>query len=75
MEAQQRHTGYGRMVLVVDLRMLFLESGTSHSGGANSFSPSELLLWPSSGTEPLGNSLANREGRPSSSFPSTVTKT
>lgn len=52
--------------------MLFLESGTSHSGAANSFSPSELLLWPSSGTEPLDSSLANREGRASSSFPSTV---
>lgn len=62
------------MVSDLDLRTLFLESGTSHSGDANSFSPSELLLWPSSGTEPLDNNLANREGRPSSSFPSAVIK-
>lgn len=63
------------LVLGLDLRMLFLERGTSHSGDANSFSPSELLLWPSSGTELLDNSLASREGRPSSSFPSTVENT
>lgn len=49
-----------------------MESGTSHSGGANSFSPSEPLLWPSSGTELLDNSLTKSEGRESSSFPSTV---
>lgn len=61
-----------RLISGLDLRTLFLESGTSHSGDANSFSPSELLLWPSSGTEALDNNLANREGRPSSSFPSTV---
>lgn len=54
------------------LRRLFLEIGTSHSGGANSFSPSEPLLWPSSGTELLDNSFTKREGRASSSFPSTV---
>lgn len=49
-----------------------MEIGTSHSGGANSFSPSEPLLWPSSGTELLDNSLTKSEGRESSSFPSTV---
>lgn len=49
----------------------WLLSGTSHSGGVNSFSPSELLLWPSSGTELLDNNLAKREGRPSSDLPST----
>lgn len=54
----------------VDLRTALLERGTSHSGEANSFSPSELLLWPSSSTEELDDSLAKREGRPSSSFPS-----
>lgn len=64
--------GLDRMVSGVNLRTLFFERGTSHSGGANSFSPSELLLWPASGTELLDNSLANREGRPSSSFPSTA---
>lgn len=61
------------MLLDADLRMLFLESGTSHSGDANSFSPSELLLWPSSDTEPLDSSLDSRVGRASSSFPSAVT--
>lgn len=54
------------------LRRLFLESGTSHSGEAKSFSPSEPLLWPGSGTELLDSSLTKREGRASSSFPSTV---
>ncbi|KAF3834749.1 hypothetical protein F7725_027307 [Dissostichus mawsoni] len=44
----------------------------SHSGAANSFSPSELLLCPSSPTGTLDNSLAKRDGRPSSSFPSTA---
>lgn len=48
--------------------MLFLERGTSHSGEAHSFSPSELLLCPSS------DALGKKEGRPSSSFPSTVEK-
>lgn len=47
-------------------------SGTSHSGAANSFSPSELLLWPGSDTEPLDSSLDSRVGRTSSSFPSAV---
>lgn len=61
------------MLLDADLRMLFLESGTSHSGDANSFSPSELLLWPGSDTEPLDISLDSRVGRTSSSFPSAVT--
>lgn len=55
-----------------NLRLL---SGTSHSGGVNSFSPSELLLWPSSGTELLDNNLAKREGRPSSDLPSTAEST
>lgn len=55
----------------VDLRTALLERGMSHSGEAHSFSPSELLLWPSSSTEELDDSLARREGRPSSSFPST----
>lgn len=54
-------------------RRLFLESGTSHSGAANSFSPSELLLCPGSDTEPLESSLDSRVGRASSSFPSAVT--
>lgn len=61
----------GRLADLV-LRRPFLESGTSHSGGANSFSPSEPLLWPSSGTELLDNSLTKSEGRESSSFPSPV---
>lgn len=65
-------TRHHRIVLGLDLRTLFLESGTSHSGEANSFSPSELLLWPSSGTDPLEKSLANKEGRLSSIFPSTA---
>lgn len=60
------------MVSALVLRRLFLESGMSHSGEANSFSPSDPLLWPSSGTELLDNSLTRSEGRPSSSFPSTV---
>lgn len=64
---------HSRMLLDADLRMLFLESGTSHSGDANSFSPSELLLWPGSDTEPLDISLDSRVGRTSSSFPSAVT--
>lgn len=51
-------------------RMLFFGRGTSHSGEANSFSPSELLLCPGSGAEPVDNSFAKMEGRPSSSFPS-----
>lgn len=50
--------------------MLFFGRGTSHSGEANSFSPSELLLCPGSGAEPVDNSFAKMEGRPSSSFPS-----
>lgn len=54
-------------------RRLFLVSGTSHSGAANSFSPSELLLCPGSDTEPLDSSLEGRLGRTSSSFPSAVT--
>lgn len=53
-------------------RRLFLVSGTSHSGAANSFSPSELLLCPGSDTEPLDSSLDSRVGRTSSSFPSAV---
>lgn len=64
---------HSQMLLDADLRMLFLESGTSHSGAANSFSPSELLLWPGSDTEPLDISLDSRVGRTSSSFPSAVT--
>lgn len=54
-------------------RRLFLESGTSHSGAANSFSPSELLLCPGSDTEPLDSSLDSRVGFTSSNFPSAVT--
>lgn len=56
----------------LNLRVLFMDRGMSHSGEANSFSPSELLLWPSSGTEELVNNLAKMEGRPSSGFPSTA---
>lgn len=55
----------------LDSRIPLTETGKSHSGEENSFSPSELLLWPSSGTEELVDSLGEKEGRPSSCFLST----
>lgn len=82
-EARERPSVTPVAVLVLDgdaggnisgySRRLFLVSGTSHSGAANSFSPSELLLCPGSDTEPLDSSLEGRLGRTSSSFPSAVT--
>lgn len=54
----------GSFTRLTDLRLLTL-SGTSHSGGGDSFSPSEPLL--KSCMKPLN--LASGDGRPSSSFP------
>lgn len=52
----------------MDLRLLILK-GTSHSGGGDSFSPSEPLL--NSCIKPLLRNFANGDanGRPSSNFP------
>lgn len=45
------------------LQLPALWRGTeSHSGGGESFSPSELLVFPSSCAEPLGRNLANTDG-------------
>lgn len=45
------------------LQLPALWRGTeSHSGGGESFSPSELLVFPSSCPEPLGRNFANTDG-------------
>lgn len=45
------------------LQLPALWRGTeSHSGGGESFSPSELLVFPSSCAEPLGRNFANTDG-------------
>lgn len=45
------------------LQLPALWRGTeSHSGGGESFSPSELLVFPSSWPEPLGRNFANTDG-------------